>query len=75
MVRTISFQVTHQAREYTTGKARYGSVAFDLHFNEWQVEFVPSIFSKIKEMMNDKQVKQGMQLLEGKVLDVNVPAE
>ncbi|KAJ3459663.1 hypothetical protein MRS44_015736 [Fusarium solani] len=37
--------------------------------------FIPSIFSKIKEIMNDKQVKQGMELLEGNILDVNIPAK
>lgn len=73
VVRVIQFQVDQQARHYSSNKASYDSVSFDLNFNQYQADFNNEIYAKIRTSMDEKLVKQGMDLVAKNMTEVNIP--
>jgi len=73
VVRVIQFQVDQSARKYSTNKASYDAVSFDLSFNQFQADFNNDIYSKIRDTMDEKLVSQGLDLVKANFLEVEIP--
>lgn len=68
----ISFQVSQAARTYSSNKASYESVSFDLLFSQYQADFNNDIFSQIKAKIDQKLIDDGAALVQQTTFEVPV---
>lgn len=68
----IQFQVSQEAQTYTSNKASYESISFDLQFSQYQADFNNDIYSQIRTKIDQKLVDDGLALVQNKTMEIPV---